>query len=353
MTIEEHRQRIDELDRQIVDLLNQRAAHALAIGEAKRASQQAIYSPAREHQVLSRLGGHTQGPLSPTAIRGIYREIISACRALERRMRVVFLGPAATYTHMASKAQFGESVDLEPVPTIPDVFHEVEKGNADFGVVPVTNSNEGAVSDTLDRFATSDLSICAESYLEINHCFLANCSQEEVERIYSIPQALGQCKNWLREHVGHAEIIPVSSTSRGAELAANEPKAAAVATELAAAVYGLEVLHRGIQDNPYNKTRFLTIGRVINPATGQDKTSLLFFVANKPGALYEALAALASGHINMTMIESRPTRLKPWEYMFFVDIQGHQEEPAVAAAIAELEKHCHLCRVLGSYPEAE
>jgi chorismate mutase/prephenate dehydratase len=353
MSIDEHRRKIDDLDRRIVALLNERATHALAIGREKRANNLDVFSPAREHQVLQKISAHTQGPLPGAAVRGIYREIISACRALEEDFRVVFLGPAATFTHMACRAQFGESAQFDPVPTISDVFLEVEKGNANFGVVPVTNSIEGAVNDTLDRFATSDLSICAESYLEVNQCFLANCPLDEVERIYSIPQALGQCKNWLREYVPHAEIIPVSSTSRGAEVAAGEPKAAAVATELAASTYGLEVLRRAIQDNPYNRTRFLTIGRVTNPPTGKDKTSLLFFVANRPGALYLALATLANSEINMTMIESRPTRLKPWEYMFFVDIQGHRDDPMIAAAVAELEKHCHLCRVLGSYPETE
>jgi len=352
MTIDELRQQIDDTDREVVRLLNRRAELAQHIGAEKRARNQKIYSPAREHQVLEKISSHSAGPLDATAVRAIYREVISACRALEEPLRVVFLGPEATFTHMACRAQFGDSPEFVPVSTIPDVFHEVEKGNANFGVVPVTNSNEGAVNDTLDRFATSDLAICNESYLEVNHCFLANCELAEVKRVYSIPQALGQCKNWIRENVSHAEIIPVSSTSRGAQVAADEPCAGAVATELAAAVYGLEVLHYGCQDNPFNRTRFLTIGRLRNPPTGTDKTSLLFFVANQPGALYGALSALARDHINMTMIESRPTRLQPWEYMFFVDIQGHIDDEKVAAAVHELEKHCHLCRVLGSYPEA-
>ncbi|HID05884.1 MAG TPA: chorismate mutase, partial [Armatimonadetes bacterium] len=270
--IERCRREIDAIDEQILKLLNKRAELARTIGILKRNHDQSAYSPAREHQIITRLLKQHRGPLSPEAVKAIYREILSGCRTLEEPLRVAFLGPAFSYTDIACRQHFGQSVNAYPVTTIPDVFLEVERGNADYGVVPIENTAEGGVNDTLDMFTRSELKICAETFLEIHHCLLARCSIEEIKVVYSRDSALAQCKNWLREHLSHAELRPVSSTTEGALRATQEQNAAAVAHKLAAEHYGLNVVAEHIEDMPNNKTRFLVIGKEIPSPSGQDKT---------------------------------------------------------------------------------
>ncbi|MCS7252838.1 MAG: prephenate dehydratase [Armatimonadota bacterium] len=350
--LEELRKEIDEIDEKILSLLNRRAQVAISIGAHKRLRGRSPHSPSREAQILNRLLRLNEGPLPSDSLKAIYREILSACRKLEGHVRVAYLGPEFSYTDLACRQYFGHGVELYPVPTIQDVFYEVERDNANYGVVPVENTAEGEVNDTLDMFTRSNLKICAETLLPIHHCLMANCSLEEIKVVYSRDSALAQCKGWLSTHLPSAKLCPVSSTAEGAMRAASEPNAAAIGHILAAEHYGLKVLASNIEDMPGNKTRFLVIGKDSQPPTGQDKTSILFSVAHRPGTLYRALGALQRFNINMTMIASRPARHTPWEYLFFVDFQGHVEDEPVKAALEEMRKECLFLKVLGSYPEA-
>jgi len=267
-------------------------------------------------------------------------------------MVVAYLGPEGSFTHMASMQKFGSSCRFLPARTIADVFKEVEKGNADYGVVPIENSSEVVEDSTLDMFLESELKICAETYLDIRHCLLSNAPFERIRRVYSHPQALAQCRGWLRLNLPNAETVEVSSTSRAAELAKEEEGAAAIASRLAGEIYGLRVLREGIEDSPFNRTRFLILGKHDSPPTGGDKTSISFSVPHKAGALYKALEPFHRHGINMTMIQSRPTRKRPFEYAFFVDFQGHREEESVKGALEEMAERTLFLRILGSYPEA-
>ncbi|MFA4028764.1 MAG: hypothetical protein GDYSWBUE_000828 [Candidatus Fervidibacterota bacterium] len=350
--LEELRREIDRIDEEILNLLNRRAEIAMSVGALKRMLNLSPHSPSREAQILNRLLKLSHGPLPVDSLKVIYREILSACRRLEGLIKVVYLGPEFSYTDLASRQYFGHGVELYPVPTIQDVFFEVERGNADYGVVPVENTAEGEVNDTLDMFIRSNSKICAETLLPIHHCLMAKCSLDEIKVVYSRDSALAQCKGWLSTHLPNARLCPVSSTAEGAMRAASEPNAAAIGHRLAAEHYGLSVLASNIEDMPGNKTRFLIIGDEIPPPTGQDKTSILFSVAHRPGALYRALGALQRFNINMTMIASRPARHTPWEYLFFVDFQGHIEDEPVKKALEEMRRECLFLKVLGSYPEA-
>lgn len=350
--IEELRREIDGVDGEILRLLTMRAELAMSIGILKRRLNESPHSPSREAQVLSRLLKLNRGPLPSESLKAIYREILSACRRLEGAIKVAYLGPEFSYTDLACRQYFGHGAEMYPVMTIQDVFLEVERGNANYGVVPVENTAEGEVNDTLDMFIRSNLKICAETLLPIHHCLMAKCPLEEVKVVYSRDSALAQCKGWLSTHLPNATLCPVSSTAEGALRAANEPNAAAIGHIMAAEHYGLNVLASNIEDMPGNKTRFLIIGNETPPPTGQDKTSILFSVAHRPGALYMALGALKQFNINMTMIASRPARHTPWEYLFFVDFQGHINDEPVNAALEEMKRQCLFLRVLGSYPEA-
>lgn len=350
--IEELRREVDSLDEQILSLLNKRAKVAMSIGKLKSKLGQPSYSPSREAQVMARMLKLNKGPLPPESLKAIYSEIISACRRLESPIKVAYLGPEFSYTHIACKHYFGHSVELCPVPTVQDVFVEVERGNVDYGLVPIENTAEGEVNDTLDMLIRSDVKICAEVLFPIHHCLLAKCELEEIKVVYSRDIALAQCKGWLSKNLPNAQLLPVSSTAEGARRAANEPNAAAIGHALAAERYGLNVLAVNIEDMPGNKTRFLVLGREIPSPTGHDKTSILFSVAHRPGTLYRALGALQRYNINMTMIASRPARHTPWEYFFFVDFQGHVEDEPVKMALDEMRRECLFLKVLGSYPEA-
>jgi chorismate mutase/prephenate dehydratase len=352
MTLAELRQAIDRCDVRIVELLNERTRHVLNIGELKRAEGQEIYAPHRERAVLQRICRLNEGPITDDSLRHIYREIMSSALALEKQMVIAYFGPEATFTHQAAIRRFGSSVGYTPMKTIGDVFTEVSKSRAEYGVVPVENSTEGVVTHTLDMFVDSDLKIVAQIILPIQHCLLGRVKRRDaVRRLYSHPQALAQCRQWVQVHLPGAEVIEASSTTRAAELAARSRTAAAIASSLAAERYGLRILDADIQDNSANATRFLVLGRQCGAPTGKDRTSLMFSVVDEVGSLHRALTPLSKHQVNMTRIESRPSKRKAWAYFFFVDVKGHYEDPAVSKAFKELSRHCSFVKVLGSYPE--
>lgn len=356
-SIDEYRVRIDELDQQIVSLLNERAQCARAIGELKNVSGRAAFAPDRERRVLEKVAAQSRGPLAGSALQSIYREIMSACRALEKPLQVAYWGPPASNSHVAARRRFGGQVALVALGSIPDIFDAVGRGDVDFGVVPVENSTEGVIAITLDQFIESEVQICAETFVPIQHNLLSRATDiADVRQVYSMFQATGQCREWIRKHLGGVPLIDVTTTARGAELASREPDTAAIANLTAAEEYGLNVLAENIEDNPRNYTRFWVITQKGPQPSGADKTSLLFSVPHQAGALVTALQAFESHGVSMTFIESRPTKQTPWEYLFFVDVQGHIGEgpdTQLSAALAELEKRTAFVRVLGSYPEAE
>ncbi len=350
MPIARRRQLIDKLDAEIVRLLNERTALVLEIGEEKIRADEELYTPGRIKALIDRLSNLNEGPLSDASLRAIYREVISGSLAQHKTMTIAYLGPAATYTHQAALNRFGSSLDYAPQKTIGDVFTEVARGSADYGVVPIENSTEGVVTHTLDMFVDSDLKIVAQALMPINHCLIGKTKLKGVKKLFSHPQALAQCRGWIQEHLPHVDVVETSSTTRAAEHAATEKGAAAIAGSLAAEIYKLKVIQAGIQDSLGNTTRFLVLGRKSPDPTGDDRTSIMFSIAHKAGALHKSLEPFRRRRINMTKIESRPSKRKAWEYFFFVDIEGHEKEPKVARAIASLSEHCSLVKVLGSYP---
>jgi chorismate mutase/prephenate dehydratase len=354
LNIPEHRKAIDKLDEQLVRLLSERTRHVLAIGEIKHAAGEEIYAPHRERAVLDRVAKLNPGPMTDEQIRAIYREIMSSALALEKTLSIAYLGPEATFTHQAAVRRFGSSLRYVDQKTIADVFTEVQKGRADYGVVPVENSTEGVVTHTLDMFVDSDLKIVSQSILPIQYCLASiGGSVKNIKRLHVHPQALGQCRRWVQQNLPGVEILEASSNARSAELTALDNEAAAVTGYLAAEKYGLEILEQDIQDNAANATRFLVLGRQCGPPTGKDRTSLMISVTDKVGALHEALASFRRGKINLTKIESRPSKRKAWEYFFFIDCDGHAQEKKVARAIKNLGEHCNFVKILGSYPNAE
>ncbi len=353
MNISEHRKAIDRLDARIVHLLNERTRHVLEIGRLKRQAGQEIYAPQRELAVLRRVCQLNRGPITDEQLRAIYREIMSSALALEKTLTIAYLGPEATFTHQAAIRRFGSSLRYVPQKTIADVFTEVAKGRADYGVVPVENSTEGVVTHTLDMFVDSDLKIVSQIVLPVQQCLLSNVPRSRIRRLYAHPQSLAQCRGWVQMHLPGVEIIETSSNARSAELAARQKNAAAIAGVLAAEKYGLQVLERDIQDNATNATRFLVLGRQCSPPTGHDRTSLMISIPDRVGALHHALAAFRRNRINLTKIESRPSKRRAWEYYFFIDCDGHIQDRPVARAIAQLERECSLVKVLGSYPNCE
>ena len=353
MSLSEHRQAIDQLDAEIVKLLNERTRHVLAIGEIKLKAGEEIYAPHRERAVFEKVCALNQGPITGEQLRTIYREIMSSALALEKTMTIAYFGPEATFTHQAAIQKFGSSLTYSAQKTIGDVFTEVSKRSADYGVVPVENSTEGVVTHTLDMFVDSDLKIVSQIMLRIQQCLMSNSPMAKLKKLYVHPQSLAQCRGWLQKHLPRVEIIETSSNARSAEMAAAEKFSAALGGVLAAEKYGLNVLAQDIQDNAVNVTRFLVLGRRCSPPTGDDRTSLMVSVADKAGALHEAIAAFRKNKINMTKIESRPSKRKAWEYFFFIDCAGHYQEPKVAKAIEELGRHCHFVKILGSYPNTE
>ncbi len=353
-SIEEIRARIDEIDKKLLTLLNRRARLAREIGEHKRRQNTAIYAPAREKAILARLQRANTGPLRADQVRSIFREIISACLALEQPLKIACLGPLGTFSHQAAVQQFGNQADIVPLPSIPEVFEEVEHYRADYGVVPVENSTEGVVAVTLDRLAESPLTIKAEILLRVEPCLLSRASRlEDIKLVVAHPQALAQCRLWLRHHLPNVPQMGASSTGAAAQRAQRERGVAAVASKLAASHYNLNILAENIQDLPNNFTRFLVLGHdgVANPS-GEDKTSVVISTRHEAGALYRVLQPFAEHGVSLCNIESRPLRHRPWEYLFFLDMVGHVQEPNVAQALAEVERRSLFCKVLGSYPAA-
>src|ERR1035437_4361502 len=353
MSLPEHRQAIDQLDAQIVRLLNERTRHVLAIGEIKLAAGEEIYAPHRERAVFDRVCTQNAGPITDEQIRSIYREIMSSALALEKTMVIAYFGPEATFTHQAAIQKFGASLDYAAQKTIGDVFTEVSKKSADYGVVPVENSTEGVVTHTLDMFVDSDLKVVSQIVLHIQQCLMSNSPLAKIKKLYVHPQSLAQCRGWLAKNLPRVEIVETSSNARSAEMAAKAKGTAAIAGVLAAEKYGLRVLEYDIQDHAANATRFIVLGRQCSPPTGDDRTSLMISVADKTGALHEAIAAFHKFKINMTKIESRPSKRKAWEYFFFIDCTGHFQDAKVAKAIKLLGEHCNFVKILGSYPNTE
>ena len=353
MNIPEHRKSIDHLDMQIVQLINERTKHVLAIGEIKLKAGEEIYVPARERAVLQRICKMNVGPITDEQLRAIYREVMSSALALEKSLTIAYLGPEATFTHQAAIKRFGSSLRYAAQKTIGDVFTEVSKNRADYGVVPVENSTEGVVTHTLDMFVDSELKIVAQIVLPIQQCLLSRIPREQIQKLYVHPQSLAQCRGWISKNLPHAEIVETSSNARSAQQAAKDKKAAAIGGALAGQQYGLTLLEKDIQDNAANATRFLVLGRQCPPTTGNDRTSLMFSLTDAVGALHRALAPFRRYRINMTKIESRPSKRKAWEYYFFVDCDGHQTDRRVAKAIEQLTQHCSFVKVLGSYTNEE
>ena len=348
-----HRDNIDRIDAEILALLTQRGAEALAIGRLKHGRSQAVYAPDREQAVFDRLRGlNADGVYSDEAVTAIYREIISASRALETPLRIAYFGPEASFTHIAARGRFGVSVEYDPQGAQADVFREVEHRRSDYGVVPVANSTMGVVIDTLDLFADSPLRICGEIHLPIAHNLLSRSAIDDVRCIYSHQQAFAQCREWLRERVPGVEQIIVSNTAEAARRAAEEAGVAAVSSRLAADVYGLDVLVEHIEDKADNVTRFLVIGRHGVRATGSDKTSLRFTVPNRPGALVRVLEEFGRREIDLTKVESRPSPDRSWDYVFYADVAGHADAEPLSLALQEVEQVCQSLKVLGSYPRA-
>lgn len=349
------RARIDAIDTQIQALISERAQFARQVGIAKGKLKAAVdyYRPERESQVLRMVIERNAGPLSNAELLRVFREIMSACLAQQEPLKIAYLGPEGTFTQSAVLKHFGHSVKGLPLATIEEVFQEVETAVADFGVVPVENSTEGAVNSTLDMFLSSDLKIAGEVELKVNQNFMSKAQDlKGIERVYSHAQSLAQCRGWLRKHLPKAERIAVSSNAEAARRARNAEDAGAIAGEHAAEIYGLNVLARHIEDRADNTTRFLVIGRDILSASGRDKTSLLLTVRDQPGALYHLLDPLAKSGISMTRIESRPSRQGKWDYAFFIDVEGHIEEPKLKAVLGKLGPASAMVKVLGSYPVA-
>jgi chorismate mutase/prephenate dehydratase len=352
--LEELRGRIDALDEQIQALINARAECARDVAEVKTSEGEAanFYRPEREAVILRRVSERNAGPMPDEDMVRLFREIMSACLALEKPLSVAYLGPEGTFTQAAAVKQFGHAVKTLALDSLDDVFREVEAGAADYGVVPVENSMEGAISHTLDLFQQSPLSICGEVELRIHHHLLVKHSDVKIIRVLAHQQALAQCRGWLEANLPGAEHVAVGSNAEAARLVSEDDSAAAIASDTAAELYGLVIAAQNIEDRPDNTTRFLVIGSQVVLPSGNDKTSLLVSVNNKPGALYEMLQPLARHKISMTRIESRPSRQAMWEYVFYIDVDGHRDDAGVAAAIAALEEKTFAVKVLGSFPKA-
>ncbi len=350
---EELRRQIDALDRELLDLLNRRQSLAQAIGRIKNQEGARTLDFRREEEVVANLIHLNPGPLSHTALRNIFREIISAAREIQAPLGVAFLGPEATFSHLAALKKFGYASRFGPMATIQEVFTEVEKGKYHYGVVPIENSTEGVVNDTLDLFAETTLRICGEIYLEVSHDLVSKSGQKgDIEVIYTHPQAYGQCRRWLATHMPEIPVLEVASTGLAAQKASKNPNSAAIASAFAAPLYDLRVVEARIEDYPGNVTHFFVIGPDAPGPTGHDKTSIIFAVVDAPGALYKTLRPLAERSLNMTRIVSRPVPTEAWRYLFYVDLDGHQAEPAVRDALAEIETLSAYFKLMGSFPKA-
>jgi chorismate mutase/prephenate dehydratase len=348
------RSQIDKLDIQILKLVNERASHAAEIGRLKNDHGSEVFTPVREEEVLQHVVDANKGPLRADSIRAVFREIISGSRALQKTLKVAYLGPEYSFSHLAAVERFGQSIEFVKVGSIAAVFEEVNRGHVEFGVVPLENSTNGSIADTLDMFTRMPhLLICSEVRLPIHHNLLSNVEQQRINRVYSHPQALAQCRTWLSKNMPHALLKEVSSTAVAADLAHQEQGAAAVASKQAAVTYGLRVLFENIEDSPYNETRFAVVGHQKSPRTGHDKTAVMFRIPHSAGSLVEALDVFKQSKINLTWIEAFPTRTAKAEYIFFVDFDGHLEDAKVSKALKALQERCEEVSLLGSFPAAE
>jgi chorismate mutase / prephenate dehydratase len=348
------RRKIEDIDESIIDLINKRVSAAVQIGKNKMTNGVKIFSPEREEEIFRRLYSVNNGRLPQKGLYSIFFEIISLCRSLQKPLSVAFLGPEGTFSHVACVRRFGKSTDYRPQVSIMDVFEEVENDRADLGLVPAENSLEGGVGATMDRFMISNLSISGEIYAAIRHCLISGeDSFHAIETVYSHPQALNQCRNWLRANLPGAGLVEVSSTSAAAGIAAEKKGTAAVCGKLAAEISGVEILAENIQDNSDNTTRFFVIGKQLTACTGLDKTSIVMTVRHEAGSLFKALNHFADRSINLTRIESRPVKHRPWEYAFFVDCEGHRQDAPLKQCLESLSNDAELLKILGSYPKSD
>lgn len=350
--LSELRKEIDKLDHRLVELLNDRARVVVDIGKAKQADGTPIYAPDRESAVLKRICEINGGPLPDRTLHAIYREMMSGSFALERQLRIGYLGPEGSFSHVAAQRKFGSSVEYRPLADIRAVFDAIARHHCDLGMVPIENSSGGGVIDTLDGFLDSHVRICGEVVLEIHHNLLGKAGAEEIKAVASKPEVFAQCRNWTSTNLPNAELIPVASSSRAAEMAAQQESLAAIGSDLAGELYGLKVIFENIEDFPNNMTRFLIIARQPAKRTGNDKTAVMFSTAHRAGALVDVLNVFSRHGINLTNIDSRPSRRRNWEYFFFVDAEGHYEDPNFAEALGEARHHCGEMHVLGSFPKA-
>jgi chorismate mutase/prephenate dehydratase len=350
MQLDELRKKADLLDAEIVRLISERACVAQEIGHTKKSQNAPIYAPDREEIVYGNVAAANKGPLPDSVLRSVYREIISGCRALETPLGVAYLGPEGTFSQAAALSNFGDAATYVPLGTIDETFGEVERGRADYAVVPVENSTGGGIHETLTRFLTSPLQVCAEIVTEIHHALMAACPLDEVKRVYSRGQVLGQTRRWLQTHLPQAEQMAVSSTSLAAQRAANEPGTAAIGNSRLADVHGLNVLSDRIEDYAHNVTRFFVLGQHMSEPTGDDKTAVLCSVKDKVGALHDLLASFKGHGINMTKIESFPSPDTAWRYYFFIDFVGHPAEKKNREALQQMEEQCVSFKILGAFP---
>ncbi len=350
--LEQLRKKIDRLDREILDLLNRRAEVALGIRRLKQENLVDVYDPVREEEIEKKLRELNNGPLSDESLLSIYREIISACRALQQPVKVAYLGPEGSFSHQAAYHEFGGSSELVPLGSFADVFKEVENGRTSFGIVPVENSIEGSIGIVLDLLSRSDLTICAELFEKIHHFALSKTGDpKDIRVVASHPQPLAQCNKWLSQNIRNAEFRQTSSTAEAAKLASHDKGIMAVASEHAAKIYKLKVVQRNIEDSPWNTTRFFVIGTRKSSPTGDDRTSIVFSLMDKPGELQKSFfQPFAEAKINLTKIESRPSKERPWEYLFFVDFKGHREDRVIKELLSKVANRCVFLKVLGSYP---
>ena len=346
------RARIDELDQQLIKLLNERAEVVVQVGQVKRAGNTPIYVPDRERRVLEQVRSYNQGPLPNKCIDAIYRELMSGSFALERPLRIGYLGPPGSFSHLAATCKFGQSVEYDQLADIPLIFSAVDRKDCDYGLIPIENSTEGSVAASLDALADTHAKVCAEVLIAIHHNLMANCDPPQIKKIYSHPQALAQCRGWLSTQFPNVEKVATASTSRAAEMAASEEGAGAIASSLAAQLHNLHMQFENIEDSPNNTTRFYVIGQQATKPTGDDKTAMMFTTEHKPGALTEVLNVFNDFGLNLTHIDKRPSQRVNWEYTFFVDLLAHQDEKQFQDAVVEAKQHCLQLVILGSFPKA-
>ena len=352
MSLEKLRNRINELDHQLVKLLNDRARVVIEIGKLKNKTDKPVYAPDREKEIFARIAGANEGPLPDKCLVAIWRELMSGSFVLEKPLRIGYLGPGGSFSHTAALLKFGQTVEYESLADIKSIFDEVSKNHCDMGLVPIENSTGGGVIETLDALIDSDVKICSEVLMAIHHNLLANCPLDQIRRIYSKPEIFTQCRNWLSTTLKDVETVPMASSAKAAQTAATEEATAAIGSRIAAELYGLNIVCENIEDIANNVTRFLVVSREDAKPTGEDKTAILFSTAHKAGALADVLDVFKSKNINLTNIESRPSKKREWEYYFFMDFIGHRTDKHVQEALEDARKHCLQLSVLGSFPKA-